>query len=59
MIYVNADSGYETSYKPESGDYVAPASVINSTFIFEKDGDNLYLIFPPELMWGIFPTRKH
>lgn len=58
MIYVNADSGYETSYKPESGDYVAPASVINSTFTFEKDGDNLYLIFPAGTHVGYIPNPE-
>lgn len=58
MIYVNAGSGYETSYKTAEEDYVAPAPVGEGTYNFEMEGDNTLLKFPAGSIVGYIPNPE-
>ena len=58
MIYVNAGSGYETSYKTAEEDYVAPAPVVEGTYSFEMEGDNTFLKFPAGSIVGYIPNPE-
>ena len=58
LIYVNAGSGYKTSYKTGSGDYDAPCDVINSTYSFEQVGSPVYLVFPANTIASYIPNPE-
>jgi len=58
MIYVNAGSGYETSYKTAEEDYVAPAAVGEGTYSFEMEGDNTFIKFPAGSIIGYIPNPE-
>jgi len=58
MIYVNAGSGYETSYKTAEEDYMAPAEVGEGTYSFEMEGDHTFLKFPEGSIIGYIPNPE-
>jgi len=59
MVYVNFASGYKPDYLVSSGnDYDAPCDVQNTTFTFEQEGENVYLVFPANTVFSYIPNPE-
>lgn len=59
MVYVNVASGYKPEYLLSSGnDYDAPCVVQNTTFTFEQEGENVYLVFPANTVFSYIPNPE-